>query len=254
MSRTFLGQNFLIDEAVKSRIVELFHPPGLFGEVGPGEGAITELLAKKYSKFLAFEKDPQMIRALEAKNILNIEIVRGDFSNWRFEVDGLPVNDFSLIGNLPYEVGTRILKSVCAHAEQIVHFLFMLQREVVQRIVAKPATGDFGSLSVLVQGQYELEALDLIRPEAFRPAPKVVSQLIRGRLRWAGRHPLSEDFQKFVQLSFLQKRKILQNSWKSRFERSRIEAAFAKFNLSPKTRAEELPLDLWPPLFEEMKT
>lgn len=252
MSRTFLGQNFLIDEDVKVRIVELFQPADKFGEIGPGQGAITELLARKFSSFVVFEKDPKMIEVLSVKKLQGLQIIRGDFTDWNFQLDRAPVRNFSLIGNLPYEAGTRILKSVCEHSEQIPHFLFMLQKEVVERICAPSGTSDFGSLSVLVQGQYELEGLDVIPPEAFNPPPKVFSQLVRGRLRKSGRHTTDPRFQKFVQMSFLQKRKVLSNSWKSQFERSQIEAAFAKFGFGSKVRAEEIALDLWPQLFMEL--
>lgn len=251
MSRSFLGQNFLIDESVKQRIVDLFETDGLFGEIGPGEGAITDLLVKKYETFYFFEKDPRLFEKISKKHP-QLTGILGDFSKWDYCLKGESVNGFSFIGNLPYEAGSHILKSVAIHSGQVNQFLFMLQKEVVERVCSSHGTSDFGSLSVLMQGQFVMEALDIVPPGAFRPAPKVQSQLMRGRVRTEGRHPLTSEFQKFVQSSFLQKRKTLRNTWKSWLRPEKIDDVFSRFEFLPTVRAEEIKVDLWPKLFDEV--
>lgn len=255
MTRTFLGQNFLVDEAVQKRIVELFSAQSgeVVVEIGPGKGAITQWLSELPIELLVVEKDPQLVSLHRSKG--QYSVVAGDFCDWGFAVDGRDLKHLGLIGNLPYEVGTQILKHICAHADKVEHFLFMLQREVVERICAKPHTSDFGSLSVLLQGQFTMKPFDVISPEAFDPAPKVYSQLVEGKLRPVEqRHPLDKAFQSFVQRSFQNKRKTLKNNWKAMMSLSNMTAVFEEFKIAEKARAEELDVDLWPKAYEFLKT
>ncbi len=246
--RARLGQNFLVDKEVKQKIADLISPPGRFGEIGPGHGELTELLEKKFGRFVLFEKDEALVASLKKRNY---EVVAGDFVDWDFKLGGQPVEDFSLVGNLPYESGTKILLSICEHSLQIPYFFFMLQKEVVERICARPQSRDFGSLSVLVQGQYDVEALDVIPPSAFEPAPQVDSQLVCGRRRQI-LQSRSPEYLKFIQLSFHQKRKTLHNNWKSRYKIELVRNVLDQLQLKPTARAEEIPVDLWPRLFEEL--
>lgn len=250
-SRPILGQNFLVDEDWQKKIVDLFEPEGVFGEIGPGHGAITKHLLKKYSAFAVFEKDQKL--AAEQKRNSALTVIEGDYLDWDYRLNGKDVRDFSLIGNLPYEAGTAIVKSAVEHSDQVVYFLFLLQKEVTERLCAKPHTRDFGSLTVFVQGQFIVEALDIIPPEAFSPKPKVFSQLVRGRVRKAGAHPKTKEYQKFVQQAFSQKRKTLRNCLKSSVSAERIDQLFHAFQFKPTVRAEEIEVDLWPKVFEELK-
>jgi len=249
MSRTFLGQNFLVDTAVQKRIVDAFSPEGTFGEIGPGKGAITDHLLKKYKDFWLFEKDPKMAALYRGHSSLHV--VEGDFVGWNFELNGKPVSDFSLIGNLPYESGTKMILRLVEEFPKIKHFVFMLQKEVVDRICAKPKTSDFGSLSVLVQTFYQVEPLFLVPPSAFRPAPQVDSKVLRAQ-RIEGAPQPDRAFLKFVQSSFLHKRKMLKNSLRSRFEPQRVSEALLKLGLSDTVRAEEIPVAMWPRFYEDL--
>ncbi|MDB5038939.1 MAG: rRNA ((1518)-N(6)/adenine(1519)-N(6))-dimethyltransferase [Bacteriovoracaceae bacterium] len=251
MSRTFLGQNFLINEKFQQKIVNYFKPTNGFMEIGPGKAALTKHLKGRYKDFYVLEKD----RKLAEMHLKNSEYktIVGDFLDWDFKIQNEPVQNFSLIGNLPYESGSAMLLKISEKADQINHFVFLLQKEVVERICAKPKTSDFASFSVFVQGQFEVEALDIIPPECFDPSPKVFSQIVRGKRRETGRHPLDIEFQKFLKRSFLHKRKTARNAWKSFIDVEKIDQLFEKFNLPPTTRAEEIDLDLWPKLFAELK-
>lgn len=249
MSRTFLGQNFLIDPQAQNRIVQAFEPQGQFGEIGPGRGAITQHLEKKYPEFWLFEKDPKMADLYRSKSSLHL--VEGDFIDWTFEIEGAPVENFSLIGNLPYESGTKMVLRVIENFPKIKHFVFMLQKEVVDRICAKPRTSDFGSLSVLVQTYYDVEALFVVPPSAFRPAPKVDSKVLRARARLEA-PSVDTFFHKFVHSCFLHKRKMLKNSIRSRFDPALVAESLRKLGLSDTVRAEEIPVSLWPKFYGDL--
>jgi 16S rRNA (adenine1518-N6/adenine1519-N6)-dimethyltransferase len=248
MSRQYLGQNFLIDQSALQKIANLFHPPAEFAEIGPGHGELTNYLLKKYPRFTLFEKDTEFVR-LHQKAGIN-KVIGGDFLDWDFTLDGKPVENFSFVGNLPYESGSAIVKRICEHSAEVVHFLFLLQKEVVERICAKPRSRDFGSFTVLVQGQFDVEALDIIPPEAFNPPPKVTSQLVRGTRRKTGAHSTDKTYLQFVQSSFLHKRKTLRNALKSRYSKEKLDQVFSEFQLNPMARAEEIAVDLWPALFK----
>jgi 16S rRNA (adenine1518-N6/adenine1519-N6)-dimethyltransferase len=251
MPRAFLGQNFLISEDWQKKIVSYFEPPGEFLEIGPGRSALTQHLLKRFKKFSVIEKDPELAK-LHRQNSF-YQTLEGDFLDWDFCLEKRPVENFSFIGNLPYETGSAMLGRISERASQISHFVFLLQKEVVERISAKPHTRDFASFTVMVQGQFEIEALDVIGPEFFRPAPEVFSQILRGRRRTTGAHPTDPKYFKFLKRSFLHKRKTLKNAWKGYVEREKLDRIYEVFGFKAMLRAEEVPVDLWPKIFEEIK-
>ena len=252
MPRTFLGQNFLIDENWQKKIISHFSPSGDFMEIGPGRGAITQHLCNKFSHFYVYEKDAELVKIHSANSKLTV--FNGDFLDWDFSIEGRVVENFSFIGNLPYESGSAMVQKICERADQVSSFLFLLQKEVVERICAEPRTSDFASFTVLVQGQFDVRSLDIIPPEAFRPAPQVMSQLVLGVRRQSGRHPIDVDYQKFLKRSFLHKRKTARNAWKSLMDQNTMERVFDKFKLSSTARAEEISVDLWPEIFREYRS
>ncbi len=250
MGRAFLGQNFLHDPNWQSKIASYFTPEGAFGEIGPGHGELTEHLLKRFKNFYVFEKDPKLVEIHQKKK--DYQNIPGDFLDWDFKIENRPIENFSFVGNLPYEAGTGIVVRLCENATQVKHFLFLLQKEVVERICAIPKTRDFGSLTVLVQGQFQVESLDVIPPEAFTPPPKVFSQLVRGFQR-KDPHPTTAHYRKFVQSSFLNKRKVLRNQLKSLFPIAQVDLVFEKLGFTSLIRAEEIPVDVWPKLYEEFQ-
>ena len=124
MARQIYGQHFLTDLDWQKKIVSLFEPRGDFAEIGPGEGAITQHLAASYKDFFCFEIDPK-IKEKHSSEVY--KVVLKSFLDWDFCDDhGQPVSNFSLIGNLPYESGTKMLVQIAAHSSRISHFVFML--------------------------------------------------------------------------------------------------------------------------------
>ncbi len=251
MRKAYLGQNFLTDKIWQEKIIDLFKPESSFGEIGPGHGELTQHLKKKFKSFVVFEMDPELVDLHRRRSEYNV--IEGDFCDWDFHLNGELVQNFSFIGNLPYESGTRILKHIVQHSSQVSGFLFLLQKEVTERITAKPHGRDFGSLSVLIQGQFDVRALDIIEPEFFSPPPKVRSQLIQGRIRKSGRHPLEPGFQKFLKFAFLQKRKTLRNALKAQFSAERIDRLLNRYGWNALKRAEEIDVDLWPKIYEDLR-
>jgi 16S rRNA (adenine1518-N6/adenine1519-N6)-dimethyltransferase len=250
MSRQNLGQHFLMDRNWQERIVSHFSPSGQFMEIGPGRGALTQHLKNRFSNFWVCEVDENL--ALTHKRQVNYRTLSLDFLKWDFSLEGRPVEKFSFIGNLPYESGSRMLLKICERTEQVEHFVFLFQKEVVERLLARPGTREFGSLTVIVQGQFDVEALDVIPPECFEPRPKVLSQLIRGRRR-ADAHSLNSDYLQFLRRSFLQKRKMLKNVWRALLKSEKVNEIFSRHKLPPKVRAEEIPVDVWPKIFEDSR-
>lgn len=248
MARQKFGQHFLIDENWQRRIVSLFHPEKDFAEIGPGEGAITRHLAERFENFFCFEVDPKIKEKHKFSD--KYEVVLKDFLEWDFcDKNQKKVSDFSLIGNLPYESGTKMLVEIAKHSSQISHFVFMLQEEVAERIAARPSSKAFGSLSVFMQSQYNIEIFERILPEAFSPPPKVFSKVIRGYCR-TDKRPIDSEFSEFVKLAFGKKRKTLRNVLKSNYDDLRLKNVFDELGFDDKVRAEEISVDVWPKLYE----
>lgn len=247
-NRPKLGQNFLVDTAWKERIVNSFSPQAGFGEIGPGHGELTELLLKKHSDFTVFEKDRELAKFHRGLN--KYRVIEGDFLDWDFTIDEKPVENFSFIGNLPYESGTAIVKRMVERAPQVLEFVFMLQKEVVDRLMAKPRTRDYGSLSVLVQGQFEFTSIGQVPPSSFRPAPKVMSGVFRGTRRKSGAHLNDPKYHRFLMLAFSMKRKTLKNVLKSQLNSEKLKDLYQKFGWVETVRAEEISVDLWPEVYQ----
>ena len=246
--RAKFGQNFLSDPHWQKKIVSFFHPTNGFGEIGPGQGALTEHLRHRYKNFQVFEIDRTLFERHQGQK--EYELISGDFLKWDFCLGGRPVENYSLIGNLPYESGTKILKRVIEHCHQVPHFVFLLQKEVVDRIVAASHSKDFGSLSVLAQGQYDLRSAGLIPPGAFHPAPKVISQILLGHRKKNSSHPNTKEYQDFLKQAFMGKRKTLKNALKMQFSQDRIRVLFDEMSFSAHIRAEEIEVDRWPEIYK----
>jgi 16S rRNA (adenine1518-N6/adenine1519-N6)-dimethyltransferase len=251
LTRPKLGQNFLVDKDWQQRIIDAFQPKGGFGEIGPGHGELTQHLSKKFSNFTVFEKDREFAKTHRLQT--HYKTVEGDFLGWDFCLEEKKVSEFSFIGNLPYEAGTAIVKRIIERADQVDHFVFMLQKEVVDRMMAKPRTREFGSLSILVQGQYDLESIGTVPAKAFDPAPKVLSAVFRGNRRKNGAHPNDPKYHRFLMTAFSMKRKVLKNILKSQISLDQLKDLYKNFQWVDTIRAEEINVDLWPEIYAWIK-
>jgi 16S rRNA (adenine1518-N6/adenine1519-N6)-dimethyltransferase len=242
IARKRFGQNFLIDQQVIADIVNAVAPQrgDCVVEIGPGLGALTDPLAQRVDHLQVVEIDRDIIARLRKRySPEKLTIHEGDALAFDF---GALLKDggakLHIVGNLPYNISTPLLFHLAGFAEQVHDMHFMLQKEVVERMVAEPGTNDFGRLSVMLQYQFVMDWLIDVPPESFEPAPKVDSAVVRLIPR-----PLAElsakdeaKFAAIVSAAFGQRRKMLRNNLKGMLD----DAGFSELGVSPTSRAEDL--------------
>ncbi len=181
------GQNFLVDRGVVHRIIDAFdpQPDQTVIEIGPGRGALTTELVKRAGRVIAIEFDRNLVPQLrdQFSASANFQLIEADALTIDFCEAIKPSPTARVIANLPYNVGTAILQRLIEQRSCIGDMTLMLQREVVDRIIAPPGSSERGYLSVFVEAYCEVEKLFDVPPQAFRPAPKVWSTVARLRVR-----------------------------------------------------------------------
>lgn len=232
------GQNFLVDEQIIADIIRAIRaePADNMVEIGPGLGALTRPLIKQLNKLHVVEIDRDIIARLEndyPKNKLVIHA--GDAL--KFDLAQLPA-PLRIVGNLPYNISSPLLFHFSDYAERILDMHFMLQNEVVERMVADPSTPAYGRLSVMLQYRFYMEKLLDVPPESFRPAPKVDSAIVRMIPLPAAAMQVRDEplFAEIVAAAFGQRRKTLRNTLKPYL----TEADFEQLGIDAQLRAENL--------------
>ena len=236
--RKRFGQNFLTDQSVISAIVRAINPQpnDIMAEIGPGLGALTDPLLKHLSHLHVVEIDRDIIARLE-KNYPKerVSIHAGDALKFDFASLGERIR---VVGNLPYNISTPLLFHLSDFADRIIDMHFMLQKEVVERMVGAPGSAEYGRLSVMLQYRYAMELLFIVPPDAFRPAPKVESAIVR-MIPYAELPCPAKDEARFGQIvtaAFGQRRKTLRNTLKAYLSGDELSA----LGIDPGLRAEEL--------------
>lgn len=235
--RKRFGQNFLQDQTVISEIINAVSPSkdDIIIEIGPGLGALTKPLLARTNHLHVVEIDRDIIARLKTTFSEQLTIHEGDALTFDF---GSISGQKKIIGNLPYNISTPLLFHLADFNDQVLDMHFMLQKEVVERMVAEPSTADYGRLSVMLQYYFDMELLFIVPPTAFWPPPKVESAVVR-MLPSPGRCGVVTDFSLFSQLvkqAFGQRRKTLRNNLKDLVDISVFEAA----NIDPGCRAENV--------------
>jgi 16S rRNA (adenine1518-N6/adenine1519-N6)-dimethyltransferase len=228
------GQNFLRNRGAVDRIVAAVEPQRgeLVVEIGPGEGVLTEKLVSIADDFMAIEIDPELAGKLQQR--FGDRIVNAD----ALDVP-LPDRPWRAVGNLPYNVGTPILRRVVS-SERWQRAVFMLQKEVAERIIAKPRDEAFGYLSLYVQLFAKASVLMTLEPKSFYPPPKVRSAVV---VLEPDRKPFaSAELIELISMSFRMRRKKLVNNLTS-WPREVAVAAIAAAGLDEGVRAEEMGLE-----------
>ena len=237
-ARKRFGQNFLQDSRIIADIVQAVRPQpaDTVVEIGPGLGAITEPLAAKLDCLHVCEIDRDIIRYLKTRPYAGkLVIHEGDVL--QFDFASVPGRK-KIVGNLPYNISTPLLFHLSRYADEVEDMHFMLQKEVVERMVAEPGSNDFGRLSVMLQYFFEMEKLLDVPPEAFSPAPKVDSAVVR-LIPTKYRIGQAQDFEQFAALvkqAFHQRRKTIRNNLKGLADDNDLQAA----GISPQERAEHI--------------
>ncbi len=234
-AKKHFGQNFLVDETVIERIVACINPqPGQhIIEIGPGRGALSLPLAASGARLDLIELDRDLMPALNAAFATqdNVRVVQQDALTLTLEA-----SDLRVVGNLPYNVSTPLLIHLLKQHDHIHDMLFMLQKEVTQRVCAAPGSRDFGRLSVMLQHRFECHALLEIPPTAFTPRPAVDSQLLSLRRRSDVPDVALDALERLVRQAFSQRRKTLRNNLKKHID----DATFAALNIDASQRPEQL--------------
>jgi 16S rRNA (adenine1518-N6/adenine1519-N6)-dimethyltransferase len=251
-ARPKLGQHFLRDRRFQRRIVEslAIRPNDLVCEIGPGRGAMTELLAARAQQVVALEVDPELARKLQEKffnkrgiEVLEADILQSDLGSLcrRYQRERCFV-----FGNLPYYITSPILHHLLDFAGWICGMGLVVQREVAERLIALPGSRPYGYLTVFTQLHTNPRIEFGIPPGAFSPQPKVDSALVTFQMKpEAVRLPTEERtaLLEFVKLCFAHKRKNLLNNLAPVYARPRVETELAALNLPLTIRAEELALE-----------
>ena len=255
-----LGQNFLIDAGIVQGIVDAadIHPGDKVLEIGPGIGTLTQGLAEAGAEVTAVELDKKLpaILAKTLEGYENVRIIPGDILKVNIPelMGGQP---FKVAANLPYYITTPILMALLERHLPITHLVTMVQKEVAERMVAKPGSRIYGALSVAVQYYTAPEIVLDVPPRSFIPAPEVDSVVISCRVREnpAVRVKDEKKFFRVVKAAFGQRRKTLQNAMKAAgIEKEAVKLSLEKADIDGTRRGETLSLDEFAAIADELST
>jgi 16S rRNA (adenine1518-N6/adenine1519-N6)-dimethyltransferase len=245
--RKRFGQHFLVELAVIDAIIRQIGPrPGqLVVEIGPGFGALTQPLLERLGQLTVIELDRDLAARLRRRTGLTVveaDVLKVDFGNLGHTGPGAdtPQSDkrkIRLVGNLPYNISSPILFHLLPFAETIEDQHFMLQKEVVDRMVAKPHTSAYGRLTVMLQWRYAMERVLLVPPQAFDPPPKVESAVVRMVPREEPENVDMAILSEIVKTAFSQRRKLLRHTLGAWLDRRGFQGSF-----DLRRRAEEVPV------------
>lgn len=242
-ARKRFGQNFLQDTRIIRDIVNAVRPQpdDTVIEIGPGLAAITGPLAQKLNRLHVIEIDRDIVGRLKTLPFADkLVIHEGDVL--QFDFHSVPGKK-KIVGNLPYNISTPLLFRLSEVADDVIDMHFMLQKEVVERMVAEPKTNDYGRLGVMLQYFFDMEMLIEVPPESFDPAPKVDSAVVR-MIPVKHRIGEAEDFEHFsklVKAAFHQRRKTIRNNLKDMATDEDLQAV----GINPQDRAEHIAPELY---------
>ena len=255
-----LGQNFLVDDRARHAIVDALGDVSqrTVIEIGPGRGAITEILTPRCGRLIALELDRELAPALALRfhgqpqvQIIETDVLRADFSSL------VPAGETAdVIGNLPYYITSDILLKLFAAGSTglVSRAVVMMQREVADRVAASPGVRDYGLLSATAQMNAQVERLFDLPPSAFSPPPEVYSTVLRLHFapRFAELGVDPEGFDRFLKQSFAQKRKTLENNLRAAGYSSAQLAERWPQSIPRQARAESLSLEAMAELYRAL--
>ncbi len=239
LARKRFGQHFLTDAAIIDAIVAAIAPqPGqAMVEIGPGLAALTQPLVERLGRLAVIELDRDLAARLRQHGKLDViesDVLKVDFAQVAVR---LSATKLRVVGNLPYNISTPILFHLLRYVDHIGDQHFMLQKEVIERMVAAPATSAYGRLSVVLQWRYAMENLLFVPPESFDPPPRVDSAVVRMVPRADAAPVPLPLLEELVQVAFSQRRKLLRHTLGRWLEARAFAGAF-----DLQRRAEEVPV------------
>ncbi len=261
-ARKRFGQHFLSDQGIIEAIVQEIAPaPGQhMVEIGPGLAALTQPLVERLGRLTVIELDRDLAARLREHpqlEVIESDVLKVDFRALAQRAGGTSTGGgrggaggqgLRVVGNLPYNISTPILFHLLNAADAIADQHFMLQKEVIDRMVAAPCCADYGRLSVMLQWRYAMESVLFVPPESFEPPPRVDSAVVR---MVPHAQPAPVDFsllETLVQVAFSQRRKLLRHSLGRWLEERRYGGNFAL-----QRRAEEVPVGEYVALAQELR-
>jgi len=220
--RKRFGQNFLVDHRIINQIISTISPKNddSIIEIGPGKGAITFPIIEYLDHLSVIEIDRDLVSMLKSKEQEKLTIFQADALTFDFSQIS---NKLRVIGNLPYNISSPLLFHLLDYRKQIIDMTFMLQKEVVDRIVAPPGSKTYGRLSVMMQAFYEVELMFVVPKESFEPQPKIESAILYLKTREQPLVKNSKPLEEIVKLAFSQRRKTLKNCLKLVLNQSQTE-------------------------------
>ena len=254
-----LGQHFLRDQRTIERIIEALNPKAdeTIIEIGPGTGALTASLVERAGRVVAVEFDNKLAPLLSERfaESANFKLVMADALTTDFCAEIEPAGSARLVANLPYNISTAILQRLITQRACLEEMVVMLQREVVERVLAPPGTTDRGYISVPVEVYCEAEKLFDVAPGAFRPPPKVWSSVMRVKFRPRINAEITDEelLWETVSAGFAQKRKTILNNLRHASGRLQevlkrnggASIVLCKAGIDLKRRAETLTVEEW---------
>jgi len=256
--RKAFGQHFLTDITVINGIVSESvsavsrHEGHALLEIGPGKGAITRPLLTALpieKKFFVAERDRELIQFWKPESRIT-QLLDGDFLD-QSEETLQSLGKFVVVSNLPYSAGTAIVVKLCEHKNQIPEMILMFQAEVAKRLYAEASTPDRGSLSLYIQNEWDVKRLLVVKPDAFNPPPKVMSEVVTLKRREKAHIELPDEaarvkWNQLLKTAFLHRRKMLRVN----FTGTHWKAALEKSGVAPTLRAEALEWKDWIALWQ----
>jgi 16S rRNA (adenine1518-N6/adenine1519-N6)-dimethyltransferase len=248
-----LSQNFLIDQNIVNKIVQLAEVSAKDQvlEIGPGPGILTKYLLAQGAFVLAIETDPRLAGALERLQTddRRLTVVHADFLKYSFKTLNSP---WKVVANFPYHITTPILEKIFEHASLFSSITFMVQKEVASRIFAKKRTKEYSSFSLFAQFYTHFHSMFNVPANCFYPKPNVDSVVIRLDLK---EPPLKDSTPFFLltRTAFQKRRKMLTSSLAKLHPGPKIQQALIAIGASPKARPEELSLDEWLLFFHQLQ-
>lgn len=257
-----LGQHFLKNPYVLRKIIDCISPQGqdFIIEIGAGKGALTFPLTERAGKVVAIERDRELASFIREKNIPNLLILEENvlYVNFRelIKKENSSQGIVKIVGNLPYSISSPILFKIYEYKNLFSVCIFLLQKEVAERICSLPGSKKFAPITILFQNVFETQICTQVGPNSFTPPPKVRSTLISLKKREKPLYPLKDEreFHRFLKISFQSRRKTLFNNLTlGGHSRARLDGVFQSLELEKMIRPEQMCINRFRSLFETLK-
>ena len=255
MKSAKLGQNFLVNRSIATKIVDAVLPvAGNPIEIGPGKGILTERLLQKRSpsdpKLTVIEVDPQLADQLQERFPQDLNIIRQDVLTLNVD-ETFPKEPLTLVGNLPYYISKDIADWLIAHHHRVEKGVFMLQKEFVDKLVRVKQSPQ----SLMFSYLFDARVLFNVSPGSFNPSPKVFSSVFQFIHRWnipeADINP--QSLYRLLKISYQNRRKTLQNNLSPHYSKLTVTTALTHLDIPPTTRAEQLSLKKFLDLYRQLE-